>query len=119
MSKHLVATAAAMAALAVAAPVHAKDRNGFQAITAQDYARAERRLQAERRIFPNKPELILNLAAVYLKTGRSAEARALYAQVLDQPAVEMDMPSGRVLSSHAVAELALARVDQNTAFAAR
>lgn len=119
MSRHLVAAAAAVAALAVAAPVHAKDRNGFQAIAAQDYTKAERRLQAERRIFPNKPELMLNLAAVYLKTGRSAEARALYAQVLDQPAVEMDMPSGRVLSSHAVAELALGSIGQSTAIAAR
>lgn len=117
---HILVTATAMAAaVAVTAPVHAKDRTGYHAISAQDYAGAERRLTAERRIFPNRPELMLNLAAVYLKTGRAEQARALYAEVLDRPAAAMDMPSGRVASSHAVAGTALASLNSGTAFAAR
>lgn len=119
MRIRLVMAAAVTAVLAMAAPVHAKDRTGYKAIAAQDYAKAERRLAAERRVFPNKPELMLNLAAVYLKTGRAAEARALYAEVLDQPETMMDLPSGRSVSSHGIATTAVAALDRGTAVAAR
>ena len=119
MRTHLVTAAAVTAVLAMAAPVHAKDRTGYKAIAAQDYAKAERRLVAERRIFPDKPELLLNLAAVYLKTGRVAEARALYAEVLDRPATMMDTTSGRSLSSHDIASVAVASLDRGTAVASR
>lgn len=112
MHKHLVLAAAA-AVIAAAAPVHAKDRTGFRAISAKDFAKAEARLDAERRIFPNRPELLLNLAHVYRHTGRHTQARSLYAQVLAQDAVEMDLPSGRVATSHELANLGLALLGSN------
>ncbi len=99
----------ATAAPALAAPDRSVDRTGYSAIAAGDFATAEQRIVAERRIFPQRPELMLNLASVYQRTGRPAAARALYAAVLDRPAVGMDMPSGAVVSSHDLASRALSR----------
>jgi hypothetical protein len=100
---------ALVVAAGVATPAVAADRNGYQQIATGDLRAAERRIVAERRIFPDRPELMLNLAAVYRHTGRDGEARALYAAVLDRPAVAMDLPSGAVASSHDLAQRALAR----------
>lgn len=99
-------------ALAVASPALASDDNGFAAISAGDFKKAARQLEAANQLFPNKPEIMLNLAAVYVKTGKMAQARALYSDVLAQPEVAMDMPSGNVLSSHAVATRGMDRVQQ-------
>ena len=118
MRVHLV-MAAGVAALASAAPVMGQDRTWHRAITAQEYGKAERRLVAERRFHPERADLMLNLAAVYLRTGREPQARALYDEVLAAPPVAMDMPSGRVLSSHAVANAALAGMGRGTAIASR
>lgn len=90
----------------------ASDRTGFASIAARDWSAAERTLLAERRIYPRRPELMINLAAVYAATGRDAEAAALYEQVLERPAVAMDTPSGEVRSSHALASAALRRRGQ-------
>lgn len=94
----------------VAAPVMAKDRVGYQAIAAGSMADAERTIQAERAIFPERPELMLNLAAVYARTGRDAQARALYGEVLDREPVAMDLADGSVQSSHALAQKGLSRL---------
>ncbi|PAX06792.1 hypothetical protein CKY28_15640 [Sphingomonas lenta] len=108
-----------MAVLASAAPVHANDRTMYQLIALGDYARAERMLLAEQKRTPERPELLLNLAAVYAKTNRVAEARALYAEVLDRPAVALDMLSGRTVSSHDVALTAMTALPPRNAIAAR
>ncbi len=97
-------------AAALATPALANDRTGYQSIATGDLGSAEATLVAERRIFPDRPELMLNLAAVYGRTGRVDAARALYVEVLARPAVSMLMPSGAATSSHAVAERGLARV---------
>lgn len=91
----------------VTVPAMAGERTGFASIRAGDLSNAERTLVAERRIYPNRPELMLNLAAVYQRTGRSMAAASLYRDVLAQPAVTMDMPSGAIRSSHQVADQAL------------
>lgn len=104
--------------LAAATPAFAAERTGFQAIAAGNFPMAERQINAALRAAPDRPELMLNLAAVYLQTGRSTDARRLYAAVLDQPAVAMDMPSGAVVSSHDVATRGLQRVP-NESFASR
>ncbi|WP_176499504.1 tetratricopeptide repeat protein [Sphingomonas sp. HMP9] len=91
------------------------DRTGYTAIAAGDLSTAEQRIVAERRIFPQRPELMLNLASVYHRTGRDSEARALYAAVLERPPVAMDLPSGAVVSSHDLASRALARQSQQIA----
>lgn len=99
----------------LAAPSATVDRTGYRAIAAGDLSTAEQRIVAERKIFPQRPELMLNLASVYHRTGRESEARALYAAVLARPAVEMDMPSGAVLSSHDIANRGLSHQLQQIA----
>lgn len=107
-------TAAMLVGACVATPTLAADRTGYQAIAAGDFAAAAKRIEAERRIFPDRPELMLNLAAAYRQTGRTADARALYRAVLDRPAVAMDMPNGAILSSHDVATRGLSRLTTAT-----
>ena len=104
--------------LTVATPSFAAERTGFQAIAAGNLDMAQRQIQAARRADPSRPELMLNLAAVYIQTGRASDARDLYAAVLRAPSVAMDMPSGAVLSSHEVAARGLRLVPVQT-FAAR
>lgn len=119
MRKHLVSAATVVAVLAIAAPVHANDRTMYQVIAAGDYARAERLLLAERRETPERPELMLNLAAIYRETGRPELARALYAEILDQKPVAVDMMSGKTVLSHDIAATAMASLPSATAIAAR
>lgn len=95
---------------ALATPALAQDRTGYQAIAAGDYASAAKQIEAERRIFPDRPELMLNLAALYGRAGRTVEARALYGAVMERPKVAMDMPDGTVRSSHDVAARGLAKL---------
>ncbi|WP_288457002.1 tetratricopeptide repeat protein [uncultured Sphingomonas sp.] len=105
----IVMIAAASAAV-LATPAMAKDRTGYQAISAGSLSQAEATLNRERAIFPSRPELMLNLAAVYARTGRIDQARALYGQVMEREAVAMDLPDGAVLSSHDIARRGLTRL---------
>ena len=109
----------AVAALLVAAPAIAGERTAVQAIQQGDLRGAERTLVAERRIFPERATLMLNLAVVYARTARPDAARVLYDDVLARPAVPMDMPSGAVVSSHQVAQLGLRQLDGAGSFAVR
>lgn len=108
---------AIMMVATIATPALSKDRVGYQSIAAGSLAQAERTIDAERAIFPNRPELMLNLAAVYARTGREMQARSLYADVLDRSDVAMDLADGSVASSHALANKGLARL--TTAMATR
>ncbi|MDF2603388.1 tetratricopeptide repeat protein [Sphingomonas sp.] len=91
----------------LASPALARDRTGFKAIEARDYAAAEKVLLNERRIFPSRPELMINLGTVYARTGRLAEADGLYRAALDAEAVEMALPDGAIATSHDVARRGL------------
>lgn len=81
------------------------------AIQNGDYVQAEHQLLAEQRIFPAKPEVLLNLAAIYAKTGRHAEARAVYNRVLTLDPVAMDVADGQVAPSHLIAGRGLRLLD--------
>ncbi|MBO9712758.1 tetratricopeptide repeat protein [Sphingomonas sp.] len=111
------ALAAAVPLAGVAAPVQAQEatRVSSAAITTGDYADAEKVLMRELRIHPGRPELLLNLAAVYAHTGRADQARALYRQVLAQENVLMDMRNQSSFGSHALAEAGLRRLDRREA----
>lgn len=102
-----------VAAAAMAGPAFAQDDfNGASQILRGDYAGAERIIVAQQRMFPTDPDLMLNLALTYQRTGRPAEARALYRAVLSRPDEPMDMPGAtRPRSSHALAASALAHSD--------
>jgi Flp pilus assembly protein TadD len=102
-------------AAAVAVPAAAKDRSGYQQIATGSLSGAEQTLNAERAIFPNKPELLLNLAVVYSRTGREAQARAMYNQVLDREAVALDLADGSTASSHDIALRGLSRLGASVA----
>jgi Flp pilus assembly protein TadD len=106
--------AAAITAMALAAPAMAQDgaiRTAHAAIGNGDYDRAEQLLAAERRIFPQSPEVLINLAAVYARTGRSTQASTLYRQIMAQPDVLLDLSNDRAVSSHALAQAGLRRVN--------
>ena len=94
-------------AASLAGPALARDRTGYQAISAGDYDAAEKTLVAERRIFPGRPELMINLATVYARTGRVSEAASLYRAALTTDPIEMAMPDGGVASSRDVAQRGL------------
>ncbi|WP_375249858.1 tetratricopeptide repeat protein [Sphingomonas sp.] len=106
---------AAVAVVLVAGSAAAQDRTGYQAIATGSLASAEAKINAERAIFPDRPELMLNLAAIYARTDRVAQARALYQDVLSRASVALDMPSGTVESSHVVAERGLSRLSASVA----
>ncbi len=109
MFKNIMFPGVLVAALSVM-PASAKDRVGYQAIAAGSLTQAERTIEAERTIFPERPELMLNLAAIYARTGRDAQARALYGDVLGADPVAMDLADGSVQSSHTLAQKGLARL---------
>jgi Flp pilus assembly protein TadD len=88
----------------------AAERTGYTAIAAGALDKAQTLLEAEQRANPGRPEVMLNLAAVYQRSGRPEAARSLYAGVLAEKSVAMDMPSGAVVSSHVVAERGLAKL---------
>lgn len=119
MRAALIRLAAAAPLLIVALPASAQegDNTATTAIATGAYARAEDQLVRELRVHPNRPELMLNLAAVYARTNRAADARVLYQRVLDQDDVLMDLPSDRTAGSHAIARAGLRRLDTATATA--
>ncbi len=112
--RKILASIVLAAPLAVTPAVQAQSveqPNAHLAIAAGDYDLAERQLLAEQRIFPARPEVMLNLAAVYARTGRVAEARALYHRVLALKPVAMDVSDGQVIASHAVAQRGIRLLD--------
>ncbi|MFL9840701.1 tetratricopeptide repeat protein [Sphingomonas sp. ST-64] len=112
--RKILASIVLAAPLALAPAVHAETVEqpaAHLAIAAGNYDAAERALLAERKIYRDRPELLLNLAAVYARTGRATEARALYKQVLDQKPVAMDITDGDVAGSHLVAQRGLRQLD--------
>lgn len=89
---------------------------GYDQIAAKNLQAAERTLVAQSAVEPDEPSVLLNLAFVYKKTGRAAEANALYERVLAQPDVLMALGSGKPAWSHAVAMKGIGR---STAYAGR
>ncbi|WP_375271749.1 tetratricopeptide repeat protein [Sphingomonas sp.] len=99
----------------IASPALAADRTGYEAIAAGNLSKAERTLSAERAIFPRRPEVLLNLAAIYARTNRTAQARALYDDVLAAAPVALEVADGCTLSSHDVAQRGLSRLGETLA----
>lgn len=104
--------AAGIASGAGAADFTQADHNGAPEIARGDFAKAERVLIASRQVSPRDPELMLNLAMVYAKSGRADAARIMYRQVQAQPDEEMLMSGGNAVSSHALASAGLLALDR-------
>lgn len=94
-------------ALAQTGEALAGDHNGAREIGTGDYQAAERVLAASLRTSPGDPELMLNLATVYRRSGRVNEAKALYRAVLAQPDETLVVGGNRAISSHALADSAV------------
>ena len=99
--------AAPLLLLAIPAQAQTFETAASATIKSGDYSEAESILQRQLRHRPDRPELLLNLAAVYANTDRPAEARALYRKVLSSDSVEMELRSGAVADSHAIARAGL------------
>ena len=105
-----VAALAIVASTSAAAAQSSAVRSAHAAIVDNDLTRAERLLTAEQRVFPHHPEVLINLAAVYARTGRVQQASALYRQVLAREDVLLDLSADRTATSHVIAETGLRRV---------
>ncbi|WP_084582700.1 tetratricopeptide repeat protein [Sphingomonas azotifigens] len=118
MSIKLV-VAAAVALLSLAAPAAAQDNSlAAKDIMSGAYAKAEQKLLAQMR-FDQRPEVQLNLAAVYYATGRIDRARSLYEQVLQKDEVPMTVSTERTAGSHAIAHAGLRYLNQRQRMASR
>lgn len=109
MSKLILALLGGALAATAAGAQPQEQRYGFNAIQRDDLAAAEARLNAARLEQPGEPSVLINLAHVYWKTGRTAQAEALYRQVLARDNVLMLTGSNRQLWSHELAQKGLDR----------
>lgn len=101
---------AASAVFATSAMAQSQERTyGFNAIAKDDLAAAEARLGAQRAAEPHEPSVLLNLAYVYARTGRTEQANALYRQVKADENVLMLTGGRQQLWSHDIADRGLAR----------
>jgi Flp pilus assembly protein TadD len=102
----------------VATAAQASDLQGFagaKEIARGDYVAAERLILEQQRMFPRDADLLINLAYVYARTGRQAEARRLYEQVVAQPNELLDLSKQRTAKAHRIAAAGLKRLDQQVA----
>lgn len=99
------------------APVAATAQTGtsYQLVQRGHYATAISRLEERRRDHVATPEATLNLATAYARTGDTAKARALYAEVLSEPAVDLDLTNGASATSHQIAQRGLSLIGQTIA----
>ncbi|OAN60197.1 tetratricopeptide repeat protein [Sphingomonas sp. TDK1] len=118
MSIKLVA-AAAVSLFALASSAAAQDNSlAAKEIMTGSYSKAEHKLLAQMR-FDQRPEVQLNLAAVYYATGRTDQARSLYEQVLQKDEVPMTVTTDRTAGSHAIAHAGLRYLNQRQRVASR
>lgn len=99
-----------LAGLALPGLAQAQGFSGAERITQGDLTGAEREIARQRQLFPNDPDLLINLAHVYARTERTAEARALYRTVLTQPDEELTLRGGTAMSAHSLAHEGLRRI---------
>ncbi|MCW2412857.1 MULTISPECIES: tetratricopeptide repeat protein [unclassified Sphingobium] len=115
--KILIAGGAALAALgctgAIAQTGGATGSYAATAISDGKLDEAERLLQPASMTDAADPARLINIATVYARTQRKAEAREALMRVQSLPAEQLDLADGASYSSHAVARTLLARLDQH------
>lgn len=84
-----------------------QNENGYAAIEVGDFEAAEAAILASGR---DDASAKLNLAYIYAKTDRQADAGVLLREVMSEDAVELEAMSGNVHSSHAVAATMMQRL---------
>jgi len=113
---------ASIGALAISVPASAEPQEieypkgslAYEALVSADYGRAEEQLRADNRVHSNDPARLLNYGLLLAKTGRTAEARKLFKQVLAEDEIELILADGETEGSHEVARrgLAMTKVSQ-------
>lgn len=98
-----------LVAAAIASPGLAAQEYGYQQIAEGKLLLAENQLEAARVAEPNEPSVMINLAAIYTRTGRADRAQSMYAQVLASENVQMEMGDRRPAWSHDIARRGLQR----------
>lgn len=92
------------------------DPYAHNAIERGEFAEAETSLRAQLALEPAKPELLLNLAAIYARTNRLDQAEQLYSRVMTGEDVSLLLRPDHALGAHAIAERGLRKLDvQRTA----
>ena len=98
-----------MAALvAISGPALAQEY-GYQQIADGKLLLAESTLETARVAEPDEPSVMINLAAIYARTGRAEQAQAMYRQVLASENVQLEMGDHRPAWSHDLARRGLQR----------
>lgn len=98
-----------MAALvAISGPALAQEY-GYQQIADGKLLLAESTLETARVAEPGEPSVMINLAAIYARTGRTEQAQAMYRQVLASENVQLEMGDHRPAWSHDLARRGLQR----------
>lgn len=80
---------------------------GYSSLLHSDFTNAEREIRGSK-VAAGDPAAAINLGIALAKTGRRAEAAEQFRSVLAQDDVEMVVANGETVMSHAVAERALA-----------
>ena len=81
--------------------------NGANSIARGDLRTAEREIVAQQALYPDQVDAMINLATVYLRTGRVADARRIWAAVAAEPDQEVMLNGGAPAWSHQLANRAL------------
>jgi predicted Zn-dependent protease len=118
--KILIAGGAAAAAIASSAALaDTPSAYAASAIRAGQLAEAERILKPVSFEDANDPARLINIATVYARTQRFAEAHAALTRVQALPAERLDLAGGSSLSSHSIAAAMLERLSEGARFSAR
>lgn len=111
----LIGGVAALAALGATASYAqtggATGSYGANAIAAGKLSEAERALRPVSQADAADPARLINIATVYARTQRAAEAKAALLRVQALPAEELDLANGSSRSSHVIANALLASLD--------
>jgi len=98
-----------LVAAAVTSPGLAAQEYGYQQIAEGKLLLAESTLEAARVAEPREPSVLINLAAIYARTGRTDQAQAMYREVLATQNVQLEMGDHRPAWSHDLARRGLQR----------
>ena len=82
-------------------------------------AAAIRQLEDPRVSDRDDPARLINLGTAYAREGRMAEAEAMFRAAMKSDQRWLELADGRWLDSRAVAQLALARLEQSSSLALR
>jgi hypothetical protein len=102
--------------LLLAGAAQANDPVAFQAIAASDLRTAESVLANEVAAGTREPGVLINLAHVYSRTGRTQQSVDLYRQVMALPNAQMARQDGSPAWSH---DLAMRGIQRLTRVASR